>query len=265
MSLGTLSSLPKKAARIAGEIGHVGRELVERATTRVRMRGYPSASWYWPILEQYRDSQGRTLEESELNWIAADQSELFVASRKEEYLTTKKWMSSPRPAADVDHVVHLIESHFPVDGAFTYLEFGACFGTTISQVMSRFPNARGIGVEFVPARYDVVKYTLQQKDAEWNLVKRVELLQGSILKAPLRPDSIDVVFMDTNHVFPDEYNYVKHLLDGGFLRKGFLFIGDDPLHTGTDETRRYFIEKHGGEFKVITHEGWNLWWFYRPA
>jgi hypothetical protein len=109
-----------------------------------------------------------------------------------------------------------------------------------------------------PVRSDVTQWLMNRMDAEWHLLNRVQLHNASILDVPFKPDSVDAVLMDTNHLYPDEYDYIMHLISNNILRKGFLFAIDDPLHTGTDTTRRRFIADQGGMYKNITREDKNL-------
>jgi predicted O-methyltransferase YrrM len=102
---------------------------------------------------------------------------------------------------------------------------------------------------------------VEKQKRTFGLEGRVVLQPVSILEATLQRESVDVVFMDTNHTY-DDYNYIMHLLENSVLRRGFLFIVDDPLHTGTDLARKQFIEKHSDSYKVITRTDWNLWWFF---
>ena len=178
-------------------------------------------------------------------------------------IATRRWRDSPKSERDTAIMLRLIESFFDRDDDFTYLEFGTCFGTTLSSVLRHFRNTRGIGLEVDPARFAVTRWLQEKVGEELATQGRIELHCTNVLCAPFAPASIDVVFMDTNHRYPDDYAYITYLLEGGFLRDGFLFIGDDPMHTGTSRARESFIRARSSEFRIITREDWNLWWFYR--
>jgi hypothetical protein len=220
---------------------------------------YPNHSWFWSVLEKYRDREGHTLEEVEL----ANAVEIFKCeTERKEAIASKRWTWSPKSEEGVDHLIMLLEAFFHPDETFTYLEFGTCYGTTIARVLAHFKNARGIGLEVSQVRSDVARWLINRMDADWHLSKRVEVHKASILDVPLEPNSVDAVLMDTNHLYPDEYEYIMHLTRNNILRKGFIFAVDDPLHTGTDTTRKRFIAEHSDKYKSITRSDKNLWWFF---
>ncbi len=215
-------------------------------------------SWFWPVLEQYRDDEGHTLGEAEQAWLQASTLPREVIDKA---VSTQQWRSSPKSARGVGFVIDLIESRFDRNDSFTYLEFGVCFGTTIASVLQHFHNARGIGLEINPARRHVAKWVCDHVADRFALSGRVNIMSHSVLDAPLAPDCIDVVMMDTDHRYPDDLNYVEHVLRCGALREGFLFIGDDPMHTGTQRAREQFTSEHSSTYSVEVSERQNLWWF----
>jgi len=219
---------------------------------------YPNNSWFWRFLEEYRDAQGRTLEEAEL----ANAFEIFQSeTERKKAIAARRWTWSPKSEKEVTYLTTLLEAFFHPDETFTYLEFGTCFGTTLTRVLGHFKNACGIGLEINPTRSDVTRWLISRMDATWNLSQRVKLFKGSIVDVSLEPKSVDVVFMDTNHVYPDEFEYITYILKSNLLRDGFVFVGDDPLHTGSDTTRRRFIAEQSRNYRIITREDKNLWWF----
>lgn len=226
----------------------------------IRCATYPDDSWFWPVLEEYRDVAGRTLEEAACAWIRS--STLFASeSQREEAVATKRWMLAPRSEKGVEQIIDLLIGFFPSNRAFTYLEFGTCFGTTLARLLAAFPLARGIGVEVDPARFDVTRWLIARMDTEWNLRSRVTLWNASISDVPLPPASIDVVFMDTNHVYADDRASIAHLTTCGALAEGFVFLGDDPFHSGTRLARERFIADQGSRYEIETSAARNLWWF----
>jgi hypothetical protein len=233
-----------------------GKKRVDRTQNEGK---YFDNSWFWPFLDEYRDPEGRTLEEVEFSQVPMKfESEL----ERENAIKVRRWAWSPKSEKEVNQLLNLLEGFFHLDEQFTYLEFGACFGTTFCSVLARFPNAKGIGLEVDQYRFDVTKWLIERLDKQFSLVNRVKLYNQSVLDAPLEQNSIDVVLMDTNHKYPDDFDYVMHLINSGVLRKNFLFIGDDPLHTGTDIARKRFIEEHSHSHKIITRKDKNLWWFF---
>jgi hypothetical protein len=218
---------------------------------------YPSHSWYWSLLEKYRDSEGRSLAEAELA-----HAEFKCDIERKEAIASRRWTRSPKSGKGVVHLIALLEAFFHPDESFTYLEFGCCYGTTLARVLAHFKNARGIGLEVNRTRSDVTRWLLDRVDSDWHLAHRVKLYNASVLDVPLESNSIDAVLMDTNHLYPDEYKYILHLTSNNILRKGFIFAVDDPLHSGTDTTRKRFIAEQGDKYRSITREDMNLWWFF---
>jgi predicted O-methyltransferase YrrM len=227
----------------------------------------PNESWYWKKLAAYRDKQGRTLKQAELAWM--EHANVFCSeAMRREFLTTNRWMSSPRPSSGplgVSVLAELIGAFYGLEDDFTYLEFGLCFGTTFAQILGTFKNARGIGIEIVPERFEVAQWMIEQADATWKLQGRAQLRCSSVLQANLPESSVDVVFMDTSHAYPDEYHMVRHLFDAGMIKPKFLFVGDDPMHSGTDVTRRRLITEWGERYKFITRPDLNLYWFFKSC
>ena len=215
-------------------------------------------SWFWPLLDRYRDQQGNTLEGTEIVRVQASGASPQVIDR---LIAERQWQFSPKSEPAMQRLIQLIESaHGPSD-SFTHLEFGTCFGTTIASVLQHFRNARGIGLEMDPARFRVSEWLVKQVGRSCDLAGRLSLQQTNLLEAELSPDSVDVVFMDTDHRYPDDYGYLMHLLAGPILRPGFLFIGDDPLHTGTKQARERLIREQSHFLDIATRPDWNLWWF----
>ena len=220
---------------------------------------YLDESWFWPVLEHYRSHDGRTVEEVENAWLRASGISVDASARM---ISDRQWRLSPKSEQAGRNVIQLIEAFQHPTDAFTYLEFGTCFGTTIASVLRRFDNARGIGLEVNPARFEISCWLTKRMRTDFHIADRLTLMQMDVRNAPLQPDSIDIVFMDTNHCYPDDYEYIMHLLNGNVLRKGFLFIGDDPLHTGTNLAREHFIRQHSASYRIITRADKNLWWFF---
>ena len=200
---------------------------------------YPDDSWFWPILDEYRDGKGRTI--SEIDY--------------------PRWRLSPKPERQVNYQIQVINDHFGPTDCFSYFEFGVCFGTTFTQVLSWFPKANGIGLEINPKRFEVAKWMVERPFGGKNLAGRTRFHQIGFEDYPLSANSIDVVFMDTNHQYPDEFNYIIRLLESGALRKNYLFLIDDPFHTGTDIARRRLIEERSDSLEIHTVGEWGLWWF----
>ena len=220
----------------------------------------PDQSWYWPVLEEYRDSNGRTLEEAENDWIAASDLPVEQVSKM---VSTQQWTLSPKPESATRFMMQIIEAFYHPNDEFSYLEFCTCFGTTIATVLKHFENAHGIGLEMNPSRFAVSSWLADRMRNEFHLDNRLSIQQNNLLDADLAPKSIDIVFMDTNHRYPDDYDYVIHLLKSGILSEDFIFIGDDPMHTGTQRAREQLILEFKQQYRFITRPDKNLWWF-RP-
>ena len=222
---------------------------------------YPDNSWFWPVLDEYRDVVGRNLEEAEIDWAKA--SGRLTDADTTEYIASKRYTASPKSQTGVHQMLALMESFFHPSEKFTYLEFGTCFGTTLAYILAYFKNAHAIGVEVTEARFDMTRWLVGRMSSQWNLESRVKLYKSSILDVPLSSNSIDVVFMDTDHKYPNDLEYIMYLLNSGVLRANFLFIGDDPIHTGTKKSREHFIAEQSSKYKIITRPDKNLWWFFR--
>ena len=87
---------------------------------------------------------------------------------------------------------------------------------------------------------------------------QLELRQNSILDAGPTEASVDVASMDTDHRYPDDYDYIRCLLDRNILREGFLFAGDDPTHTGTKQALERFLRENAGVYRIETRTDQNL-------
>ena len=214
-------------------------------------------SWFWPVLKNYRDEAGRTLKECEEEWISRD----LEAENAQNYISKELWRYSPKPSSAVVKLTQLLEAFFGKHDQFTYVEFGVCFGTTLAQVGLTFPNVHLIGFEQLEARYKVASW-LVNRVAQTFPFPKSELYCCPVLNHGFSPGSVDVVYMDTNHEYPNDYEYILHFLSSGYLKKDFVFIGDDPTHTGTKTSRERFISEYSHQYKIITREDWNLWWFY---
>jgi len=212
---------------------------------------YPSECWYWPVLDEYRDADGRTLVECDLAWMAKCRPDYVDQYRRE-----RGWQWSPKPAAHVAHMIQVLSAFFNPVEPMTYLEFGSCWGTTLASVLSAFPRAHAIGLEPNPYRYDVTRFMLDRT----GVAGRASLRCCAVQEADVAPNSVDVVFMDTNHT-EEDYDYILHVLGSGWLRRHWLFVGDDPEHTGTKVARERFIERFAGTYHIITRPDLNLWWF----
>ena len=218
----------------------------------------PDDSFFWPLLQNYRSPTGQTIVESE---IASMKSWGFSEERIAEDMSTNRWMSSPKPQRDTIGMLSLLAGLVPVESEVGYLEFGTCFGTTFSSVMSLYPNGHGTGLEKDPGRYQISKYVIESVGREMGFLDRINLHNASISEFELKPNSLDIVFMDTDHKYPNDYNYIHRLLDSGALRDGFVFVGDDPFHSGTDTSRLRFIDESSDEFEIQTDEALDLFWF----
>jgi hypothetical protein len=152
-----------------------------------------------------------------------------------------RWMLSPKPQREIEMLLARVAERFAPDAPITYLEFGTCYGTTFCAVMSYLEAATGIGLEIDPHRFDVTRWMATHVGSQMGFADRITLLNSGILEASLERQSVDLVLMDTNHRYPDDYDFVMRLIEGEILRPGFLFIGDDPTQDGTDTSRKRFI------------------------
>lgn len=214
--------------------------------------------WYAPHLDAYRDERSRSLDELERGWRR-------YAVPASAARSAGGWRETATDPATTSHLLRLIEGFFEPADAFTYLEFGTGFGSNLGSVLQHFRNARAIGVEPNGRRLAVTRWLTRRVDAAFDLADRLELHESTVVRAPLAPHGIDVVFMNTEHRYPEGYAYVAHLLDGGFLRDGFLFVGVGPMSDGTRTTRERLTRDRFGELRVLTRADWNLWWFYRTG
>ena len=214
-------------------------------------------AWYWKYLSEFRSSEGRSLEEIEL-----ERANKLIQELGPENWWLDRWKLSPKPFSDVLEMIKVVERFFPQDAPLRYLEFGCCFGTTFTWFLKHFHNAMGVGLEVMDFRYEVSRWLLQRMEDEWNLKGRWEVHHKSVMEMPFSRHSFDIVFMDTNHMETD-YEYIIHLIKNEYVKPNFLFLGDDPFHTGTKISREKFIEKYGDQYPVITDSQYNLWYFQK--
>ena len=219
----------------------------------------PDDSYFWPLLAAYRSPANQTIEQAEATSLRARG---FSNEDVHQRMSVNRWMLSPKPQREIEMLLARIGERFPTASPITYLEFGTCYGTTFCAVMSYFEAAVGIGLEIDPHRFDVTRWMVEHVGVQMGFADRTTLLNTGILEAPLEKHSVDLVLMDTNHRYPDDYDFVLRLIDEEILRPGFLFLGDDPTQDGTDTSRRRFIEEHSDRFHVETRTDLNLWWFY---
>ncbi len=219
----------------------------------------PDGSYFWPLLAEYRSPEGLTIDQAEAN---ALRRRGFDNDAVQTRMDVHRWMLSPKPQREIEMLLGRIGKRFPASAPVTYLEFGTCYGTTFCAVMSYLEAANGIGLEIDPHRFDVTRWMVERVGSQIGFADRVTLLNTGVLEAKLEKHSVDLVLMDTNHRYPDDYDFVMRLIDGEVLRPGFLFIGDDPTQDGIDTSRRRFIDEHSARFHIETRADFNLWWFW---
>ncbi|MFQ5503051.1 MAG: hypothetical protein ACE5EQ_12270 [Phycisphaerae bacterium] len=220
--------------------------------TRIVLNPYPDESWFWPVLDEYRDASGRTLIECERDVLIQSEPEHIDTMLRE-----RSWKTWPKPAHRVEQMIQVITAFRNPNEPIGYLEFGTCWGTTFLSVMQAFPKARGTGLEITPHRCEVSRWMVKRTGDN-----RSEIRNESITQAKLDTESIDVVFMDTNHG-EDDYDFIRHVLDSGWLRRHWLFVCDDPNHSGTKIARERLMRDFDDTYKIITRPDINLWWFWK--
>ncbi len=206
-------------------------------------QGY--SDWFWPILNQYRDSNGRAL--SELERLAFHDDHIIEFSPTPEYQTV--------------FMIDLIEKFFSRDTPLTYVEFGTCFGTTFSSILHYFNNMKGIGFDRCAHRFHISQWMLGCVDKKMEY----ELHQCDVIDYSFQKESIDIVFMDTDHIFEEEMRSFNFFFDNQYLSENFLFLCDDPMHSGTKKFRESIVNELPNGVAYSLEQAFNLFYFYRKG
>ncbi len=201
---------------------------------------YPDKSWFWPILDKYRDADGHTLEEIK---------------------EAEQWTWQPKTEESLEQLITLLEDLFSIDEAFTYLEFGTCFGTTLTRLLTHFKKARAIGIETDEAKFKITHWLIEQMDRQRQLSNRVKLYNIHFNDVSLKAHSIDLIFMDGSHKYPDDFDLIMQLLTSDVLREVFLLVGE--LTVQNQETQNKLIKEVGEHYNVIIKPDENLWLLFK--
>lgn len=136
------------------------------------------------------------------------------------------------------------------DGPPTYLEFGACCGTTVLTVVDHFTDCRAIAFEPLKERSRVYQELCAFVPARERITWIEDLFEHHIagLRA-MHPDGISAIYMDTNHLLETDLRYLEQLLvDEPLLAQDGLLICDDRFHSGTREAINTFLSRHPRRF-----------------
>jgi len=137
-----------------------------------------------------------------------------------------------------------------VDGPASYLEFGACCGTTVLTVLERFPECRVVAFEPLEERSRVFHELRGYVNIPGRVTWIEDLFENHL--AGLRsmyPQGIDAIYMDTNHLLATDLRYLETLLvDEPLLAPEGLLICDDRFHSGTREAVNTFLARHPRQF-----------------
>ena len=136
------------------------------------------------------------------------------------------------------------------DGPRTYLEFGACCGTTVLSVQEHFPRAKVIAFEPMPDRTAVYEELREFVRLPGRVTWIEDIFEHHIegIRA-MHPEGISAVYMDTNHKYPNDLWYLEALLvDRPLLAEDGLLICDDRFHSGTRQSINEFLARHSRDF-----------------
>jgi len=148
----------------------------------------------------------------------------------------------------------------------SYLEFGAACGTTLLLVAECFPEIAAIGIEPLPKRKAIFEAIRARCPFDTEKIHWITgVFEDHVAELRRRfPTGIDVIYMDTNHKYPNDLNYLNCILvDEKLLAPGGLLICDDRYHTGTAQSVNEFLEKQRGQIKFQEVAGrWGV--FFGP-
>jgi hypothetical protein len=149
-------------------------------------------------------------------------------------------------------------------GPTSFLEFGACCGTTSLSVMEEFPDCRIIAFEPMRDRTAVFDELRRALPIGGRITWIEDILEHHLegVRA-MFPDGLSAIYMDTNHKYPNDLWYLEHLLvDAPLLAEDGLFICDDRMHSGTRRSVSEFLRLHGRAFDYHLVAG--RWAMLRP-
>lgn len=135
-------------------------------------------------------------------------------------------------------------------GPATYLEFGACCGTTALTVLEHFPQCRIIAFEPMRDRTAIYEEIRRFSSVRGRLTWIEDIFEHHVegIRA-MHPEGVSAVYMDTNHKFPNDLWYLEAILvDEPILAEDGLLICDDRFHSGTRRSVTEFLERHGDDF-----------------
>lgn len=149
-------------------------------------------------------------------------------------------------------------------GPATYLEFGACCGTTVLTVLEHFPRCRILAFEPMRDRTAIYEELRQFTSVRGRVTWIEDIFEHHIegIRA-MHPEGISAIYMDTNHKFPNDLWYLEAILvDDPILAADGLLICDDRFHSGTRRSVSQFLERHGARFDYRLIGG--RWAMIRP-
>lgn len=150
------------------------------------------------------------------------------------------------------------------NGPKTYLEFGACCGTTMLSVLEHFPACEVIAFEPMPDRTAIYEEIRRFVPVTGRITWIADIFEHHIegIRA-MHPEGISAVYMDTNHKFPNDLWYLEAILvDSPLLAPDGLLICDDRFHSGTRRSVTEFLRRHGHRFDYRLVAG--RWAMFRP-
>jgi len=157
------------------------------------------------------------------------------------------------------------------DGPRSYLEFGACCGTTVLTVAEHFPSCRSVAFEPLADRTDVYEELRQLAPLRGRITWIEDIFENHVegLRA-MFPEGIAAAYLDTNHKYPNDLWYLEALLiDRPLVAPDGLVICDDRHHSGTRRSVSEFLRRHGSalEYRLVAGR-WAMFRrrrTYRPA
>lgn len=149
-------------------------------------------------------------------------------------------------------------------GPASFLEFGACCGTTSLTVLEHFPECRIVAFEPIHERTLVYEELRRLTPIEGRITWIEDILEHHLegLRA-MFPDGVSAIYMDTNHKYPNDLWYLESLLvEQPLLSPEGLLICDDRMHSGTRRSVTEFLRRHGARFDYDLVAG--RWAMLRP-
>lgn len=182
---------------------------------------------------QLRLDRDRTATDEELaaieNFLArreAGEPVAYILGRKEFYGLDFRVTSDvliPRP--ETEHIVEKVESLYPADSRFRFVDLGTGSGILAVTLCTLFPQARGVAVDISPAALDVAEHNALQHGVGTQLLFQ----HADFKKTIFENERFDLVVSNPPYVTEDEFAEASPEVTS-FEPTGALVSGIDGLN-----------------------------------